>query len=111
MSTKAEVIFTDHTGMPCAAVYVHNGLNAAEELRDFFRAVVDASDGSGPHGLRFHDPCYLAARYVAWLTGGSLAATGCGVIIPGSHHVHRWITVECHERPSGVFPRVTEEKR
>lgn len=111
MSTKGIVSFAAANGTVMAAVYVHNaGRDMHAELKEFFAAVLDAV-GEAPNATRFHDPCYLAARYVAWKAGGAGAGlASVGVITdPGRWHVHRRFSVWCHAEPSVIPPDVSEE--
>lgn len=112
MSTKGTVAFTTHDGEVRAAVYVHNaGSFTAETFTEFF-ATVARECGPEPHRMRFHDPSYLAAKFVVWNAGtASMRFQGVGVITdPERMHANRRFTVRCHAEESAVHPEVTEEK-
>lgn len=113
MSTKATVAFTSHDGEVLAAVYVHNAGSLTPETFAGFFATVARDCGPEPHDLRFHDPSYLAAKFVVWSAGtASMAFQGVGVITaPERIHAHRRFTVRCHAEPSAVPPEVTEAGR
>lgn len=109
MSTKAAVYFAAPDGDILAAVYLHfSGYDAGSDVRDFLAAVARAA-APDARAARFHDPSYLAARFIAWKTGGDLLALGVGVMIPGRVHVNRQFTVRCHDVPSLALPDVTED--
>lgn len=111
MSTKGTVSFLAADGEVMAAVYVHNaGHDMHAELKEFFDAVLGAV-GEGSAATRFHDPCYLAARYVAWKAGGAgVGLASVGVITdPARWHANRRFNVWCRAEPSVVPPDVSEE--
>lgn len=111
MSTKGMVCFIGADGSTQATVYVHNaGHDMHAELKEFFAAVLEAV-GEVPNATRFHDPCYLAARYVAWKAGGAGAGlASVGIIIdPERWHVNRRFNVWCRAEPSVISPDVSEE--
>jgi hypothetical protein len=109
------VCFLSSDGDTRAAVYLHNaGHDVEAELKRFFEEVAHAVTRTGFLGMaytRFHDPVYLAARYVAWKTEGDILADGVGVILPHQVHVNREFNVFCHAEPTMTPPTVTEAWR
>ena len=115
MSTKGMVSFLAADGTTVAAVYLHNaGHDVEAELKRFLGAVAEAVAVETPvevRRTRFHDPSYLAARYIVWREGGEILVQSIGVIIPGQVHVNREFNVFCHAEPTLTLPDVTEAWR
>ncbi len=128
MSTRCVIKFTecfDNKKVVVATVYRHcdgypGGMD--RDLERFFQDVIKAS----PHDTRFGDPCFLAARFIAWqimeyaqssygskgvLTmAGALKVTGVGVLGNGKDDEpgdieYRWF-VDCS---TGDTPKITHE--
>lgn len=76
--------FTDSDGDVWACVFLHNGGGDVKGgLDECFRRIAQAAAGAtnrqDPGLTRFHDPSYLAARYIVWLVEDNILAQGVGV--------------------------------
>lgn len=90
MSTRALVEFYAIGGGPVAVVYKHHdgrpdGPTGMLALFDRFFAEVEEKCGAD---TRFHDPSYLAARFVFWLLEdyGGLHSRGVGILTAGGFY-------------------------
>lgn len=106
MTETATVGFYDSAGLCTASVNLANATGVAADLREFLRRVASAAGGR-PHETRFNEPQVLAARYVAWKTGGSIASVTVSLGAP-SPKSDRYLSVYCHAVPSMQLPDVSE---
>lgn len=111
MSTKGLVNFIGPEGDKRAVVYLHNaGQDVVADINKFMRAVAGLVSAGGLQSsdARFHDPTYLAARYVCWVAAGDLLCQGIGVVIPNQWYANREFNVLCHYPATLDLPEVME---
>lgn len=99
MGTKCNIRFADADGNVPANIYRHaKGYpeSVLPDLDEFFADV--AAQAVDP---KFHDPSYLAAKFVVWqaarwrYAGGPLDFGGVGIIAPDAFGAHYSYTVTC----------------
>jgi hypothetical protein len=107
MTPDATVAFHDASGLECAVVHLFHESDPEADLREFLRRVAKASWYGGAHEARFDDARVLAARYVAWKTGGGITSVKVGLGMP-QQDAKRHFSVYAHALPSMTIPHVQE---
>lgn len=88
MGTRATIAFCGDDGAEWARIYLHaNGHLARELLVEFFEAEMTAHN-AGTRDLRWADPSYLAARFVAWQSDRT--GNGIGLVPPSQQERWHW---------------------
>jgi hypothetical protein len=90
------------------ARHVHG--DPGEDVEQFLNAVADEArdEDRTPETTGFHDPGLLAARYVAWLTNGSVLSGNASIVAGESAGCTPAYVVRCHAAPSLDRPGVKE---
>jgi hypothetical protein len=93
--TPATIAFKDATHTEVARLYVHGNGYAIDQVLARFFDVEKKKHAEGGYSLRWHDPSYLAARFVAAMIGGTGA--GVGVVNQSDQQSWHW-SVTCADR-------------
>ena len=98
MGHRATIAFCGHDGTEWARIYIHNrGDNGRQVLEQFFDDEA-AAIADGTRDSRWHDPSYLAARFVAW--DSRSAGLGVGIVYENMEERWHWQVTCYQERPS-----------